>query len=124
MYTLDTNTIIYYLKGESKTASVLDKIFLKNNSPIYISSITEAELFSFSGLTIKESKQINELLETLAIIPFDSRIARITGLLRRTCKINVADSAIAATAMFTGTTLITRNINDFKKIPNLSLLEI
>jgi len=123
MYTLDTNAIIYYLKGKPDVVPVLDKI-LKESSPVYISSITEAELFGFPGLTIKESRQIDELLKTLAVISLDSRIARITGLFRRTYRINIADSAIAATAMFTGSTLVTRNVNDFKSITNLLLLEI
>ena len=35
-----------------------------------------------------------------------------------------ADSAIAATALLTHTTLITRNIRDFQQIDTLQLLEI
>jgi predicted nucleic acid-binding protein len=34
------------------------------------------------------------------------------------------DSAIAATALFTETQLITRNVRDFKHIPELALREI
>ena len=59
-----------------------------------------------------------------AIIPLDSRIARIAGSLRRQYNIKTADSIVAATALFTGTTLITRNIRDFQKIPNLLLRKI
>ena len=124
MYTLDTNAIIYYLQNDANAVSVLENIFAKSIAPVYISSITEAELFSFSGLTTKEIENIEKLLQTLAIIPLDSRIARITGSLRRIYNIDIADSAIAATAMFTGTTLITRNIKDFKKILNFPLLKI
>ena len=123
MYIFDTNAIIYYLNNDIKATLTIDKI-LKDPSPIYISSITEAELFSFPHLTIRESKQIDELLQTLTIISFDSHIARIAGLLRRTYKISIADSAIAATAIFTGSILVTRNINDFKNIANLNLLKI
>jgi predicted nucleic acid-binding protein len=36
----------------------------------------------------------------------------------------VPDSTIAATAMFTGSTLLTRNTRDFEKVPQLSLLKI
>lgn len=123
MYTLDTNPIIYYLKGEEKAVSTLNKIF-EENKPIYISAITEVELFGFPNLTEEESKQINEILETLSIIPLDSHIARIAGLLRRTYKLKIADAAVAATTMFTGTILVTRNINDFKNIPNFSFKKI
>jgi len=63
-------------------------------------------------------------LRTVAVIPVDSRIARIAGQIRRIYKLNIADSTIAAAAMFTGTTLLTRNTQDFKKIPNISLHKI
>lgn len=123
MYTLDTNAIIYYLKGESEVVSTLNKIF-KEVAPIYISTVTEVELFGFSNISEKESKQIEEILKTLAIIPLDSHIARIAGLLRRIYKLKTADAVVAATAMFTGTILVTRNVNDFKNTWGLSLKKI
>lgn len=123
MYTLDTNAIIYYLKEDKKVVGFIENAFTRL-VPIYISSITEVELFSFPTLTFEESNQIENILETLAIIPLGSRIARIAGSLRRQYKIKTADSVIAATAMFTGTTLVTRNVRDFQKIPHLSLHKI
>lgn len=93
-------------------------------TPLFVSAITEIELFGFPKLSDQEAGQIEAILRTLAAIPVDSRIAHTTGLIRRTCQINIADSAIAATALFTGSTLLTRNIRDFRKIPNLLLLEI
>lgn len=123
MYTLDTNAIIYYLKNDPKAVPILKKIF-SQESPVYISAITELELFSFSNLTQKEINQIEEILKTLAIIPVDSRIARIAGALRRYYLLKLPDSAIAATSLFTGSILITRNIYDFQKVPNLSIKKI
>ncbi len=123
MYTLDTNAIIYYLKDDPNATRFLNDI-LNKDIPIYIASITEVELFGFTNLTSDETEKINDILSTLSIIPLDSRIARIAGSLRRQYKINAADSVIAATAMFTGTTLITRNVKDFNKISNLLLKKI
>ena len=37
---------------------------------------------------------------------------------------HVPDSIIAATAMFTGITLLTRNTRDFRKISNLGIRKI
>jgi predicted nucleic acid-binding protein len=34
------------------------------------------------------------------------------------------DSAVASTALFTGSTLVTRNTRDFQKVPQLSVREI
>ena len=123
MYTLDTNAIIYYLKDEPNVVTSLNTIFLQN-IPIYISTITEIELYGFSKLSEQEITQIEAILRTVAIIPVDSRIARTAGFIRRNYHINIADSTLAATALFTGTTLLTRNIRDFRKIPNLSLQKV
>lgn len=120
MYTLDTNAIIYYLKGDEDSVRILNKIF-SENLPLYVSALTETELFSFSYLTPRDVERIEGLIRTVAVIPVDSRIARIAGLLRRKYRLAIADSVIAATALFTGTTLLTRNIRDFKRIPNLLL---
>ena len=123
MYTLDTNAIIYYLKDDPEAVAALREIF-SEDTPLYISTITEAELFGFPTLSDQEAEQIDSLLRTVAVIPVDSRIARTAGLIRRTCRVNIADSVIAATALFTGTTLLTRNTRDFRKIPNLLLRQI
>ncbi|MEK6683679.1 MAG: type II toxin-antitoxin system VapC family toxin [Nitrospirota bacterium] len=123
MYTLDTNTIIYYLKDDPDAVTVLREIF-SQDTPLYISAVTEIELFGFPSLSDQEAEQIEALLRTVAVIPVDSRIARTAGLIRRTYRVNIADSVIAATALFTGTTLLTRNTRDFRKIPNLSVRQI
>ncbi len=123
MYTLDTNTIIYYLKDDPDAVAELRNIFLQN-TPLYISAVTEIELFGFPLLSDQEVEQIEALLRTVAVIPVDSRIARTAGLIRRAYRVNIADSVIAATALFTGTTLLTRNLRDFRKIPNLSVRQI
>ncbi len=123
MYTLDTNAIIYYLKDDTDAVTILSNIFAQD-TPLYISTITEIELFGFSKLSDQGAEQIESILGTVAIIPVDSRIARTAGFIRRNYHINIADSAIAATALFTGTTLLTRNIRDFRKIPNLSVRQI
>ncbi|MBI3274204.1 MAG: type II toxin-antitoxin system VapC family toxin [Candidatus Colwellbacteria bacterium] len=123
MYTLDTNTIIYYLKDDQKAVAMLRDIFARD-IPLYISAITELELFAFSHLSEEEAERIDLILHTVSIIPIDSRIARLAGALKRTYHIKTPDSGVAATALFTGSTLITRNIRDFRKIPHLSLLEV
>ena len=50
MYTLDTNAILYYLKDDPDTVSSLTNIFTQE-VPLYVSAITELELFAFSNLS-------------------------------------------------------------------------
>ncbi len=123
VYTLDTNAIIYYLTGDKRAIPRLREILFRN-APLYISAITELELFSFSKLSQKDTALIEDLLSTLAIIPVDSRIARTAAELRRTYGIKLADSVIAATALYTGTTLVTRNARDFRSVQELDVVAI
>ena len=57
MYTLDTNAIIYYLKDDAEAVGKLHGIFVKG-STLYVSAITEVELFSFSDLGLQEIEKI------------------------------------------------------------------
>ena len=123
MYTLDTNAIIYYLKGDSKATLKIDHI-LKSNPALYISTITETELFSHSYTPSHEIFLIEEMLKTVSIISLDSRIARMAGIIRQVYGLKTADSVIAATAIFTNSALVTRNVKDFKKVKELKVIEI
>ncbi|MFY9484846.1 MAG: type II toxin-antitoxin system VapC family toxin [Patescibacteria group bacterium] len=123
MYTLDTNSIIYYLKGEVPVAKIIDELF-RTQTTFYASTITELELLSFKNLTDSEIHKINDFLAIVSVIPLDSRIARIAAYLRQQHTIELADSVIAATAIFTGSHLLTRNVDDFEKISHLLLRKI
>lgn len=124
MYTLDTNAIIYYSQDEPKAASVLENIF-QINAPIFVSTLTELELFSSVSISTQEENTIERFLSEIRIIPLTSDIARIAADLRRLHpRIKAFDSAIAATALFTNSTLVTRNLKDFEPIQGLELLAI
>lgn len=123
MYALDSNALIYFVKGDAAALSSLSGIF-RNIHPLYISAISEVELFGFPNLSLTEAGLLEDALRTVNIIPVDSQIARQAAQLRRICGIKTVDSVIAATAIFSGSTLLTRNIKDFKRIPNLKLQKI
>ena len=123
MYILDTNAVIYYVKEESGVVSIIEDIYTKN-IPVYLSVITEAELFAFPQLSDEEAERIEKFLQSVSIIPMDSQIARLTGNIRKTYQLKIADSVIAATALFTHAQLVTRNVGDFKRIPELRIQEI
>ena len=118
MYTLDTNVIIYYLKGDENAVGIMDGMLAKQ-STMYVSAISETELFRFPQLSEEEVAQIDAMLRSVSVLPVDSKIARMAGDIQRLYGLQTADGIIAATAVFTGTTLVTRNIRDFKKVPGL-----
>jgi predicted nucleic acid-binding protein len=124
VYTLDTNAIIYYQKRDARVVPLLREILGNPDTTVYVSTVTEAELFSFPNLTEEERETLDAILQTVSLIPPISQIARLAGSIRATHRLKLIDSFIAATALFTGSTLLTRNVRDFKKLPQLSLQAI
>jgi len=123
VYTLDTNTIIYYLDNDPAVVSVLDPIFAQDIA-IFVSIVTELELFSHPGLTAADIAELTQLLTSVVVFPLESRLAQLASALRRQYRLKTPDSVVAATAVLTRTTLVTRNIRDFQGIAGLSLLPI
>lgn len=62
--------------------------------------------------------------ENFTSISLDQAVARIAAEIRRSTKVKFPDAAIAATALFTHTPLVTRNQRDFKHIPGLNVITI
>ncbi len=126
MYTLDTNAIIYYLQDDAAAVNMLRPIFNDETASVFISTMTELELFSYPAMTSEEEAAIEELLaNTVRIVPVTSSIARMAGDLRRLyARLKPFDSAIAATAIFAHTKLVTRNVRDFEHIEELDILAI
>jgi predicted nucleic acid-binding protein len=120
VYTLDTNTIIYYLARQQSVVETLDPIFA-NDAPIFVSTITELELLSLSSLSPQDFSRIANVLRATFSVTVDPRIARIASTIRRRTRIDTPDAVIAATAIATGTTLLTRNIKDFEKVKSLAI---
>jgi hypothetical protein len=123
VYTLDTNTIIYYSKRDATVTGTVEQFFTRNTL-VYVSTITELELFSFTALSDEVFQRIEQFLTTVMLIPVDSHLARIAAYLRRHYRLKTPDSVIAATALVTHTTLVTRNVRDFQKIDTLQLMTI
>jgi predicted nucleic acid-binding protein len=51
VYTLDTNAIIYYMENDATVALLVQAILDDPTIPVYVSTITEAELFSHTSLS-------------------------------------------------------------------------
>lgn len=120
--TIDANIIIAYLSGEESIVRAVVE-WRKNGQPMFLSAIVEAEVLSFSSWTSEEkSKTTLFLEENFIFVPFDRQIARIAADLRRVAKIKLPDAAIAATAFYTHTPVVTRNTRDFKKIADIEII--
>lgn len=122
--TLDANIVIAYLAGDSKVISALS-FFRETGKSLFLPTIAEAEILSFTGWTDQERHETEKFLEeNFTSVSFDRPLAKIAAQIRRQHKVKFPDAAIAATAIFTRTPLITRNQRDFKKIHQLQVVTI
>jgi len=109
---VDTNIIIYYLKGERVAVDFLKKF----QSKLSISVITKMELLSYPYDEHQDRIIRNFLNTSFHLININKDIIEKTIMMRRTKKIKLPDAIIAATAFVTNLKLVTRNISDFKNI--------
>ena len=120
--TIDSNIIIGYLAGDRKVTQAL-QTWTSESRQLFLSTIVESEVLAFSGWKGSEySSTVAFLEESFTSIPFDRSVARIAAELRRSTKIKLPDAAIAATALYTHTPVVTRNVKDFRKIPGLEIV--
>ena len=120
-YLLDTNFIINYFKGifEGDARQFTDAII---NDITYISVITRIELLGWKSIVAKDEKLIKEFISDCIVFSLDESIIVRTISLRKNIKIKLPDAIIAATALAHNLQLLTHNINDFKKVPDLILI--
>lgn len=129
-YILDTNVLSELAKLEPNQ-KVLQK-FQSHQHEIALPSIVWHEL-RFGWLKMPEGKRkhaigilINEVIGTLAILPYDAIATRIHAEIRlQTQEIGLnipfVDGQIASTAMSKGLILVTRNTKDFQSIDGLRI---
>lgn len=121
--TIDTNIIIAYLKDEASVASFLDEA--KKRTLLFLPAAVEGEFLSFALWTPEQRNSMERFLEeNFLFVPLDRPITRLAAQIRTKTKIEFADATIAATALFTNTPLLTRNVRDFKKIDSLRLISL
>jgi predicted nucleic acid-binding protein len=123
---VDTNIVIYILKGVEGAVEVADKLE-DDTSEVYFSTIVEAELFSFHELALEERTKIGGILDLGQIISVDSEVALKSAELRALSrrihhrKLKLPDAIVAATATLYSAVLVTRNFEDFSHLRNHGL---
>jgi tRNA(fMet)-specific endonuclease VapC len=126
-YLLDTNICVYIIKRKPQT--VLDKFQTLNPGEVGIPSITVAEL-EYGAYKSQRREQnraaLKQFLSPLAIVPFDEAAARAYGEIRGQLEqqgtvIGSMDMLIAAQAQSLELALVTNNVREFSRVPNLVL---
>lgn len=124
-YILDTNTIIYFLKGMHP--SIERKMRNIPAKDIYIPTIVAAELEFGARNSVNYEKSIGPIrkfLQAFKSIDFDMDAAQVYGVICADLKksgeiIGGNDLLIAAIALQKEAILVTNNVNEFSRVENL-----
>jgi len=117
-YLADTNVIVDYLENKLPEKS----IELLDNIVIQLSVITRIELLVWQNISESQLKLLTDFIDTAVIFNLDESIILKSVEIRRKYRLKLPDAIIAATAIVNNLTLLTRNLSDFQKIGDLSLI--
>jgi tRNA(fMet)-specific endonuclease VapC len=123
---LDTNTVIYYLKG---VEAVIARLHASSRHEVAIPSLTVYEIEYGNRKTGSRRRAIvSALLSAITQVPFDreaaQEAARIrTDLENRGMVIGPIDLLIAGVAVSRGAVLATSNTREFSRVKGLRLID-
>lgn len=120
-YMLDTNMCIYLMKNQPE--QVARRFAQCYVGDVVMSAITCAELEY--GVSISERRSdLDALIEDIPVAPFDLSAASVYGSLRaatRHSQKDHLDKLIASHAISLNLVLVTNNVKDFEKYPDLKI---
>nr|WP_205736137.1 type II toxin-antitoxin system VapC family toxin [Acidiferrobacter sp. SPIII_3] len=128
MYVLDTNTLIYFFRGQG---TVAERLLATSPTEVAIPAISAYELevgIAKSTQPAKRRRQFDELLRMVTVLPFDrataAAAARVRAMLEKAGQpIGPLDTLIAGTALAHRATLVTHNTREFRRVSKLALID-
>lgn len=121
-YLLDTNAVINYLDASLPVASMQLINTIVDDEPM-VSIVTKMETLGYDFKSIEEQTTMETFINGSAILDLNNDIVNKTIAIRKSKKIKLPDSIIAATAIFYDLILISRNTADFKNIEGLKVID-
>ena len=114
---LDSNILIY---AANQSAPEIEALATAADSAV--ASVTQIEVYGFTGLKPEEEAALDILFRRLTVHPLDAAVIERAIALRQESKMGLADAIIAATALVHGLNLVTRNDGDFKHVARLRVV--
>jgi predicted nucleic acid-binding protein len=115
---LDSNIIIYTAQPQHAAL----RQFVAATVPA-VSAVSYVEVLGFHRLTVSERTSLQQFFAAARVLPLDQPILDQAVLLRQQRRMSLGDSLVAATALVHGLTLVTRNVDDFRWVSGLKLLD-
>lgn len=127
MYLLDTDTLIYSLKGNK---TVIENLKLHANDPKSISVISYGELIFGAQKSDRYQEnlaKVHRLKEIFPVIDITPSIMETFGLLKANLQktgssVDDFDLIIGSTCIANGYTIVTNNEKHFNKIPGVKVV--
>lgn len=128
MYVLDTNTLIYYFKGQGQVAQNLANVSAQE---ISVPTIVLFELkvgIAKSASPVKRTQQLQQLLSRVNVVPFDRDAAFAAATIRAQLEqqgtpIGQIDVLIAGATVALQAILVTHNVNEFSRVSGLAIAD-
>jgi tRNA(fMet)-specific endonuclease VapC len=126
VYVLDTNSVVFFFKGEGRVA---ERLFEQKPADVALPAIVLYEL-EVGVLRSKAPARRRAQLDTLAgaavVMPFGRAEALMAARVRAALEesgeaIGPLDTLIAGTALAARATLVTHNTREFRRVPGLRL---
>ena len=117
MMLLDSNIIIYAAQPENEFL----REFIAENSP-FVSALSYLEVLGYHQINDEDKTSFEEFFNASQILPVSQAVIEQGVKLKQIKKMSLGDTIIAATGLVYDLTVVTRNIDDFRWITNLKLL--
>ena len=114
---LDTNVVIYSCQTDGGWLAPWT-----GHADAAIASVTRVEALGFVEIAPAEESAIREYLGRCLAYPLDEEVIERAIRLRQQKKMKLGDAIIAATALEFGLPLVTRNVDDFKHVAGLEII--
>lgn len=114
---LDGNIIIYAAQPEHSQLREL----IAEHSPA-VSALSYLEVLGYYRLTESQRQYFEEFFQVAQVLPVSQDVLIQAVALRQQRRMTLGDAIIAGTALVYELTLITRNVDDFRWIAELHLL--
>jgi predicted nucleic acid-binding protein len=119
-YLIDTNILIYHTKGSQLTTDFIGNLIAQQT--FNISILTKIEFLGWDKHSPGGFEKCKKLIELANVFPLDEDVASKAIELRRKGNIKLADAVIAATAIIHNLRVATKNVDDFKNIEGLEVI--
>jgi len=118
---MDSNAVIEFLGGILPASGSQWLQDLMDNELHCLSIINRIELLSYNG-TPAEMQVLTDFIEASNVQLLTEPVVLKTIEIRQQVKIKLPDAIIAATALAHQLTLVSRNTDDFKNVPGLTVV--